>query len=265
MPSRPTRIAHLALHYARGLAHLRAEDVVLASFPRSGSTYLRRILAECLEPSARAELAEPMTFAQVDARMPEWGTPHLRPARAGAPPRFVKTHRPYTPLLRRQRAVLLVRDPLDALASYHHLWSARKEAEPMERSAFLRDSRLGLPRWIRHTRSWQPRAALVLRYAALRAEPEETARAVLRIAGLRVDDERIRRAVALSSAEQVRRVQEASGLEGFREDFVFAADRRAGSGTAYFGASDVVWARAELGRAELDDFSNGSDEAPAAS
>src|SRR3981081_294971 len=67
---------------------LKSQDAFLASFPRSGSTWLRFILFETL-------CGEDAGFRKIEARVPEVHT-HL-----GAPPilrgggRLIKTHEPY--------------------------------------------------------------------------------------------------------------------------------------------------------------------------
>jgi hypothetical protein len=207
------------------------------------------MLAEALreDPIPRA----PLTFAEVNARMPEWGGPHRWPQQS---PRFVKTHRPYTRLLARQRSLLLVRDPLDALASYHRLWSARLGAETLERDAFLKHSRLGLPRWLAHTRSWMPRVDCVLAYRSLRDDPAEGLRRACALAGIAAAPTSLADAVSIASPERVRGVQRRWGVDGTTQlepDFVFARDTPPGAGIAYFSPEAVRWAEAMLEEAGL--------------
>lgn len=238
----------LAIRYALGVARLRADDVLVGSFPRSGSTYLRLLTAYAL---LGAEAA-PLDFAALNRLMPELGAAPLRgAARAGAP-RVVKTHRPWTPLLGRPRAVWLVRAPLDALASYHRYWTARGDAGPLaDAGAFLRDRRRGLPRWIRHTRTWAPRAEHTVRYADLERDPAATLRAWLAVLGVEVSERASAAAVERSSAARVRELAPA-GSDRLADGFAFARDAPERAAAApVFAPRDVAWAHAALRAAGL--------------
>lgn len=241
-----------------GVPALRASDILLASFPRSGSTLLRFVVTHYA--LGLAGDASEVPFARLNRLAPELGASWLwsAPLQPGAPrgrfPRWVKTHRPYFWGLARPRAVHLVRSPLDALASYHRYWTARVGAAPVERGAFLRDPRRGLPRWIRHTRSWEGHADVVLRYRDLRADPARAVTEVLSAFGVDVDAQTVAEAAARSSADAVRALERSGGVAGpdrLGAGAVFAADRPPGSGTAYFSPSDVAWARARLTEAGL--------------
>lgn len=245
--SSPASRARLAVRYARGLVALRRSDVLLASFPRSGSTLLRSVLASALGDGPEDEPG--FQFEALNRAMPELGVSDLAGASRSDPPRFVKTHRPRIAAMSRPRSVWLVRDPLDALASYHRYWTARVGAAPVSPGRFLRDRRRGLPRWIRHTQSWS-RADLRLRYARLRADPAGEAGRVLRLAGLEVSPERLAAAAAASRPETVRQAALA-GSDVLADGFVFAADRPSGAGAEAFGASDRAWAAERLRRAGL--------------
>src|ERR1017187_3695816 len=86
---------------------ITAEDVFVASYPRSGSTWLRFVLAEALT-------GQPSTFPSVNRAIPQVGY-HAQALRLPAGGRFIKTHESYRRECR--RAVCLVRDPRDTLLS----------------------------------------------------------------------------------------------------------------------------------------------------
>ena len=243
----------LALRYAAGIVLMRRADALLASFPRSGSTFLRFIVVHD-RLMARGDLSE-VSFARLNRLAPELGTSALWSKRRT--PRLVKTHRPYSPLLARPRAIHLVRSPLDALASYHRYWTARAGSVPVGRGAFLRDRRRGLPRWIQHTRSWASHADLTVRYADLRADPVGVASRVLALLGRPVDPDRVTRAVERSGAEAVRALEASTGVGGpdrFVEGAAFVSDRPEGAGADYFGAAGRDWARRRLDAAGLGEW-----------
>lgn len=251
MRARPLR---LGAAYATGIPALRRSDVLLASFPRSGSTLFRFMVAHY----ALGEDAASVSFAELNRLLPELGASWLWDADAlPGVPRVVKTHRPYFWGLARPRAVHLVRSPLDALASYHRYWMAREGSEHVERGAFLRDRRRGLPWWIRHTASWAPRADVEVRYAALRADPAGVVAKALETLGVPVSAKAMQRAADRSRPEAVRAREREGGVAGpdrLREGSVFARDRSPGDGGAYFSEADRAWARDRLAAAGLDSW-----------
>lgn len=236
-----------ALRYALGVARLRPDDVLVSSFPRSGSTYLRFLTAYAvLGPGADA-----LDFSALNRAMPELGAdPLADPAPLPGAPRVVKTHRPWTPLFARPRAVWLVRAPLDALASYHRYWLARGDAGVLaDAEAFVRDRRRGLPRWIRHAQTWAPRAEHAIRYAELRREPAATLRRWLGVLGVEVAEPAVASAVERSAAARVRELA-VTGSDRLADGFAFAREGEA-DGAAYFGAAAAAWAERALRDAGL--------------
>jgi hypothetical protein len=252
------RRLRLAARYALGVPALRASDVLLCSFPRSGSTLVRFALehyARLLAGAPGADAGGPLGFADLNAGQLELGVSDLRAPWRSVVPRVVKTHRPYSAVLARPHAVLVVRRPLDALASYHTYWTARAGAPDVPASDFLRDRRRGLPRWIRHTVSWERRAELVARYEALRDDPAAAVADVLRLGGHEPDPGALAEAVARAAAPRVRAAEAdggAVGSDAFTEGFVFARNLRPGAGAARFSPSDRAWAAGRLAAAGLD-------------
>ena len=241
----------LAWRYARGILALRADDVLLASFPRSGSTLFRFVVAQYGMDGEEGTVP----FERLNERAPELGASGLaQPSPTGGLPRLIKTHRPFAFPLGRPRAIHLVRAPLDALASYHRYWTARVGASDRGRGRFLRDRRRGLPRWIRHTRSWADRADATVRYAALRANPAGAVGAALCALGVSFDPGALAAAADRSSAAAVQREEARAGVAGpdaLRPGSVFVADRPVGEGARYFDEPDRQWAADQLHRAGL--------------
>lgn len=90
------------------LRGLRPTDVMIAAYPRSGSSWLRFLLCELLLGEA--------SWALVDARLPRVTRHRSAPALLPDGGRLIRTHSPYQPAYR--RAIHLVRDPRDVALSY---------------------------------------------------------------------------------------------------------------------------------------------------
>lgn len=241
----------LAARYAAGTAALRRRDVLVTCYPRSGSTLVRFVLEN--EARLARGLDTPADFHDLNAGQPELGIDWLWPRPPEA--RIVKTHRRFSAGLARPHAVLLLRRPLDAVASYHTYWTGLTHTAPVALSAFLRDERRGLPQWIRHTASWHARADAVVRFEALRADPAPAVAALLRLAGRPVDAARLAEAARRAAARHVQRAQQDRGLAGtdtFVPGFVFARNLPPGAGAARFSDADRAYAADRLGRSGLD-------------
>ena len=92
-----------------GVVALRNGDVILAGFPRSGTTWTRHVLCNLISLNEwGGRDVEPI----LDQTMPALGANNLFHAwRHSTMPRVVKTHHPYTRLFRSVPAVGLIRDP----------------------------------------------------------------------------------------------------------------------------------------------------------
>src|SRR5438309_3111291 len=183
------------------------DDVFLVSYPRSGNTWTRFLLGILLYPDA------PVTFSNIETRIPEIYFNRDRMLRALRRPRMLKSHESFQPHYR--HVIYIVRDPRDvAISFYHHNVKAGNIPDdyPMEDFVprFINaefDTKWGS--WADHVLSWlllrQHRPDFILlRYERMKQEPQyELARVAgfLRDYSFRTIDanpENLQRAVDLS-------------------------------------------------------------------
>jgi hypothetical protein len=225
--------------------------VWLASYPKSGNTWLRSFLANLIAnrptPVALADLpnygrleADPELYSQAagrpSAELDFAQLCALRPkvhmALAAAAPRtvFVKTHSMAgaldgVPLLTPQvsaGAICIVRNPLDvAISMAHHFGIGFDEAidylgderAATENSALFVTEFLGS--WSQHVRSWADMDSariLVLRYEDLLQKPAKTFGKVARLVGLDTDRSRVERAIAHASFASLAGMEKRDGF-----------------------------------------------------
>lgn len=189
-----------------GIIGLRPDDIWLASFPRSGSTWVRFILACML---GIHELSDEIDFDRMNQIMPALGHHDLMvrwPFQTI--PRFIKTHHEYHRAFfsRPRRTVLIVRDPRDVMVSYYvHrrniTWSGRWIGSF---SDFLGSPRYGLPAYFRHFRSWESHASYILKFEALRQDPAKEMVNMLVSLDIKIPMVVVEEAVLSSSIDRMR-------------------------------------------------------------
>ena len=214
-----------------------ADDVFLVSYPRSGNTWMRFLIGNLVNPE------EPITFANIEARIPEIYLFADRVLRRLPCPRILKSHEYFDH--RYKRVIYIVRDPRDIATSMYHYsvkrgdipdgYSIEKFVPRFIKGQFLED----FGTWHEHVRSWlatrQNNSGFVLlRYEAMLANPE---RELAKAAGLlRVNptEDAIARAVRLSSAAQMRELENRQAeawklTRETRKDKPFVRTARSGS------------------------------------
>lgn len=225
--------------------------VWLASYPKSGNTWLRAFLANYLfagEDPASFEAMRRLSagdssgpsYAELSGRDPralslaeyhQTRRRHLaRIAGNGAPVNFIKTHCPHVriggasliPAALTRQAVYLVRHPLDMLASYADHWgiaieeAARQIADSSNAiPATERTAAQFLGNWSDHVASWTETRdfpVLTVRYEDMLADPASTFIAVLRHIGAPIDRVVLGRAIRSASFPVLAAMETAGGF-----------------------------------------------------
>jgi hypothetical protein len=212
-------------------------DVFVVSYPKSGSTWSRFLLGNLLEPD------NPVTFENVERRVPAiyaWPDRVLR-----SWPRVLRSHESFDP--RYPRVLYLLRDPRDvAVSFYYHNVKLRifPDGYPMDDfvTHFIRADiapyvdRFGC--WEDHVLSWinvregKPSFCLT-RYEDLQADPRAEIAKWMVLLGLHPTAEAIDQAIRLSSASNMRSLEEKQSKQwrmtkNSRQDIRFIRDAKSG-------------------------------------
>lgn len=183
---------------------LDPNDIFLASYPRSGSTWTRFVLYEIL---AR----EPSSFDNVNRGIPENGIQWLAEPLLPGEGRLIKTHEPYRHEYR--RAIYLVRDMRDVIFSQY---SRERELGILYDdfdgylSKFLQGKISGFGAWQKHIDSWLesplPRRGdlLLLKFEDFRKDMEPAINRMLDFFGVEVRPDAVRAAIANNTLEKMR-------------------------------------------------------------
>src|ERR1700751_2437293 len=106
------------------------DDVFLTSYPRSGNTWARFLIGNLIYQD------EPVTFANIESRVPEIYFNSDHSLRSLPRPRILKSHECFEPLY--PRVIYIVRDPRDvAVSFYHHNVKAGNVPDDCPMEAFV--------------------------------------------------------------------------------------------------------------------------------
>ncbi|MGE0494602.1 MAG: sulfotransferase domain-containing protein [Vulcanimicrobiota bacterium] len=240
--------------------------VWLASYPKSGNTWLRVLLANYLSQakvpvsinalgtlpwgSSRALLDATLELKTADAteeELPEWRAIAYRHLAAQTTdPLFLKVHDLYQPRLFPPEAtfgvIYLVRDPHDVAVSFAHHSNASLArvtgwmADPGYRLA-QGNRGLQVPElvgsWSGHVESWLAAElrVLVIRYEDLLAHPHQTFGSALEFLNQPREEQRVARAIEFSTFDRLQAQEQADGFrEGPHRSGSFFRSGRAGHG-----------------------------------
>jgi Sulfotransferase domain len=182
------------------------DDTFLVSYPKSGNTWVRFLLANLIYPN------EVIGFANINRLLPSPDVLSRRFLGSLPRPRILKSHEPYD--RRFQKVIYLVRDPRDVVVS-EYFFNLKKRYIASDVSLeefakrFLRGETSSFGSWWEHTGSWiaarqgNP-AFLLVRYEDLLADSIGETRKIADFLGIQADEERLRLAVERSSANRMR-------------------------------------------------------------
>ncbi len=189
----------------------RADDRYIVSYPRSGNTWMRTILANIIDPTIETDPDRRL------ALIPGVSIRTARRINSLGSPRLLKSHGSY--MGRLPRALYLVRDGRDALVSLYHMRIVRPGH--MARVSFADFCRRYLrgdlgERWDQHVLSWMKQGVreisdrlVVLRFEELNADVPGRVAEVTRFFGIDATSEQIAAAIEKASLERLRETERA--------------------------------------------------------
>ncbi len=231
---RGTRKA-LGLHHPGRNLVVFPDDVFILSFPKSGNTWTRFLIANLAYPETRAD------FSNINQLTPDPESLSKRELARMPRPRIIKSHQYFHPSYK--RVIYVVRDPRDVALSQFHFHRKRKLIEddyPMEKfvARFVAGQTGPYGSWGDNVASWlstrQNRPGfLLLRYEDML---DDAARELAKVAAfleIPPDPERIANAVKRSSADEMRKMEKSqahlwSSTKETRQDVPFVRSAKAG-------------------------------------
>lgn len=211
-----------------------ANDIFLTSYPKSGNTWARFLLANALEYPNNAD------FTRIESLIPDiYKTKYSEIDKTNGP-RIIKSHEPFSWFYR--KVIYIVRDPRDVLISYYY---HQKKMRKIEDSTTLEDyakefltNPVPFGTWAQNVGSWLGARRgtedfLLLRYEDMLEQPEESLEKMLSLLDEKISDEAIAEAVSRSDADRMRKLEakqknEWTATKNSRKDIPFVREARSG-------------------------------------
>jgi|SRR5579872_618877 len=241
------------LHCPGRTLQILPDDVFLVSFPKSGNTWTRFLIANLVHPEIQA------TFANIHELVPDPDGTSKKIFDRMPRPRIIKSHECFDPTY--PRVIYIVRDPRDVVLSQYHYHRKRLkfgDEYPIEQfvNRFLRGETCPHGSWGENVSTWlmtrrkDPRF-LLLRYEDMISDtPRELAK-ISEFLGIHPAPQQIQQAVERSSADRMRALEKTQGhsfsLTNSRPDLPFvrvakSGDWRSSLSDALTGKIEAAWA-----------------------
>jgi hypothetical protein len=193
---------------------LTADDVILSSYPKSGTTWLTFMLAHLLWQAGREQTL-------VDDRfLPRLGYQNRAEKRLPSGGRLIRSHEPYRAVYR--KAIYVARDGRDAAVSMY--WHSKRVMGMVADFSdylplFLEGRLTGAGSWADHVEGWLNSPAyaagnvLVARYEDMKSQPREVLRQAASFLAIDATDAAIDDAIEAGSLDSMKeRERQTKGL-----------------------------------------------------
>jgi len=211
------------------------DDVFIVSYPKSGNTWTRFLIANLVYPGERA------SFANINRLIPDPEALSKRTLSRLPRPRYIKSHQYFDP--RYRKIIYVVRDPRDVAISQYHFHRKRKllhDGDPVQNfvTRFVRGDTSPYASWGENVASWLVTRSgsgnfLLLRYEDLLVNPKpQLAKAALFL-GIDPDEQQIEDIIRRSSADEMRKMEQTqarlwSSTRDTRQDVPFVREAKSG-------------------------------------
>ncbi len=187
------------------------DDTFLVSYPKSGNTWLRFIIANLL-----VEDSERVTLSGLEDIVPDIYRNSNEKLSLISSPRILKSHEPFNH--RYRKVIYIVRDPRDvAVSYYHHLIKARRIDEDYSLEKWVQDFLVGkfnskFGTWREHVGSWigarkENPDFLLISYEQLLDNSLGTVKKVSSFLHLNLPETKLQEAIDLSSVDRMRKIE----------------------------------------------------------
>ena len=218
---------------------MRRSPVVLASYPKSGNTWVRFIVAHAIRKLEKLDLC--VDFHTINdivpsLELPSYHVQHFWDVSKRC--RVVKTHSVWRPKF--MRVILVIRDPADVMYSYFKYLNG-DSIHSIELGELIESKVYGISAYTAFFESYMRRVSeiLVVSYERLQSDCLTESARILRYLNWEIGDRELSEIVELTSFALMRELEVKRGRPGSSGDFRFVHSGRAGDGFNSMCDSDL--------------------------
>jgi len=188
-----------------------SDDTFVVSYPRSGNTWTRFLIANL------AFSSEAVSFVNIERMFPDTSSQSNRALKRTRRPRIIKSHQYFDP--RYPKVLYLVRDPRDVVLSYYNFQRKYRQiadhyplADYVDDFVNCRLISADWGSWGENVASWvYPRqnqsGFLLMRYEDIKDNTLQQLQEIVTFLGLEPTPERLKQAIEASSSERMRAME----------------------------------------------------------
>jgi sulfotransferase family protein len=201
------------------------DDTFVVSYPRSGNTWTRFLIANLVYPEKN------VGFTNIEKLIPDTSSQSNRALKATPRPRIIKSHEYFDP--RYGKVIYIVRDPRDVALSYYDFQRKYRQIEdryPLEQYVedFVQGRLISIDwgTWAENVASWiytrgKSKSFLLLRYEDMMKDTTHELTRIAQFFGIEPEPARLQQTMERSSADRMRELEK---LEA--DQWVATKDRR---------------------------------------
>ena len=193
------------------------DQYFLVSYPKSGNTWVRVLIANLLNDDPEKEIA----FHNVGEFIPDSHNPRQRAYIKGEEPGFsdqpiqvVKSHDRYKKHFKNKKVIYLVRSGGNVISSFYHYLNARSEAGVSFKDIIQGRASHSFGGWFSHVSKWisaNNKKILFIQYEKMRQHPQKELMKVASFLRLETTPEKVSGAIARSSFDRMKQLEEKYG------------------------------------------------------
>jgi len=243
-----------ALKYSTGLLFIRDSDIILASYPKSGNTWVRFFFCNII--SLEDGCGKEVDYELLNSTLPAFGNDLLHHKWCyESVPRVIKTHTKYIAPFTSAKKVLLVRDPRDVMVSYYKFLENKNNINlNLSFKKFIRSSKYGIYAWCNHYVSWRDSYDVLVKYEDLRNDDIYEFEKLLSKLKINFDNDVIRSAAKRSRFERVKKMEKKSkkNANNIKSESNFARKGKVGQWRSLFDKEDIQFSERVLENHDIE-------------
>ena len=242
---------------------LNNSDIILATFPKSGTTWFRLIFANLVSVS---ELnGDIIDHKELNEKFNASFEPNWKPKiKYSSLPLIRNTHRNFdNRAFKNNKTIYLFRNPYDVMVSYYIFMKSLKNNEyKKDISSFIRDDKFGIEAWCKNLKSWFHNATVTINYEFMKRDTFGAVKKVLKEINLdKFDNDSINKAIENSDFKIIKKMEKERGLDRIaqkrhKSSFKFARKGETGQWRELLDEEDMSYIKNVLEKRNLCDFIN---------